>query len=308
MRQAGGNPLYLLELSRAVRRGAQGTGGSLDALIEQRLRALDESARDLLAWAAAMGRELRPEPLAVATGLPVAQVLARLERFTRHGLLAPTGEGHFGFTHDLVRDGVYRALSQRAGAPSTGRSRRRCTPRARPPRLHGEIVRHAALAGDAQGTARACLAAGEHCLRVFANRDAAAVAERGLSWLEDLPSGADRVALEIGLLRVRLLAVAASPGGSTASIFAHRLQRAIAAARGAGTPCLGGDRLGGAFAMAAADQRCRGRATCHAIGAAGNAPGRRGDALPAAKAAAVGTSAHATWNQPPVTSQAGCSG
>jgi hypothetical protein len=79
-----------------------------------------------------MGRELRPEPLAVATGLPVAQVLARLERFTRHGLLAPTGEGHFDFTHDLVPTGFTGPCRSRAGAPSTGRSRRRCTPRARP--------------------------------------------------------------------------------------------------------------------------------------------------------------------------------
>ena len=230
LRQAGGNPLYLLELSRAARRGAGGTGRSLDSLIEQRLCALDEGARDLLAWAAATGRELRPELLAAATGLGLAEVLARLERFTRHGLLAPTGEGHFDFTHDLVRDGVYRALSQ---------PRRRAIHRqiahalqaasAADPRLHGEIVRHAALAGDDRATARACLAAGEHCLRVFANRDAAAVADRGLAYLSDLPAGTERVTLEIGLLRLRFLAAAGTSGNALPSL-PQRLQRAIMAA------------------------------------------------------------------------------
>ncbi|HEX9718102.1 MAG TPA: AAA family ATPase, partial [Ramlibacter sp.] len=231
LRQSGGNPLYLLELSRAARRGGQGTGRSLDTLIEQRLHALDEGARDLLAWAAAMGRELRPEPLATATGLPVAQVLSRLELFTRRGLLAPTGEGHFDFTHDLVRESVYRALSQpRRRAIHRQIAQALQAASTADPRLHGEIVRHAALAGDAWATARACLAAGDHCLRVFANRDAAAVAERGLAWLEDVPHGTDRVVLEIGLLRVRLLAVAARPGGTTMTALAHRLQRAIASA------------------------------------------------------------------------------
>lgn len=229
-RQAGGNPLYLLELSRAARRGAQASERGLDALIEQRVRALDEGARDLLAWAAAMGRELRPEPLATATGLPIAEVLSRLERFTRHGLLVPTGEGHFDFAHDLVREGVYRGLSQpRRHAIHRQIAQALQGASAADPRLHGEIVRHAALAGDDWATARACLAAGEHCLRVFANRDAATVAERGLAYLENLPAGTGRVALEIGLLRVRLLA-AASPNRNALPALAQRLRGAITAA------------------------------------------------------------------------------
>lgn len=227
MRQAGGNPLYLLELSRAARGGAEPAGRSLDALIAQRLHALDEAARDLLAWAAAIGRELQPETIAVATGLPIAHVLAQLERFTRHGLLAPTGEGHFDFAHDLVRDGVYRALSQpRRRAIHRQIAQTLQAASAADPRLHGEIVRHAALAGDACATARACLAAGEHCLRVFANPDAAAVADRGLAWLQDLPRAAERAALEVGLLRVRVLA-GTSPSAKALPALADRLEQAI---------------------------------------------------------------------------------
>jgi DNA-binding SARP family transcriptional activator len=230
LRQSGGNPLYLLELARAAQRGAEGTGRSIGALIDERLRALDDGGRDLLAWAAAFGRELRPELLASATGLPVAEVLARLERLVRRGLIAPTGSGYFDFGHDLVREAVYRALSQ---------PRRRAIHRqlvsallaasADDPWLHGEIVRHAALAGDVPAAARACLAAGQHCLRVFANSAAAAVTERGLAYVDELPRGTERVRLEVGLLHARLVA-AASPGARRLPAVAERLERASAAA------------------------------------------------------------------------------
>jgi hypothetical protein len=143
----------------------------------------------------------------------------------------PTGEGHFDFTHDLVCDGVYRALSQpRRRAIHRQIAQALQAASAADPRLHGEIVRHAALADDSWATARACRAAADHCLRVFANRDAAAVADRGLAYLDDLPRGTERAALEIGLLRLRLLAVAASPGGNALTALAQRLQRAITTA------------------------------------------------------------------------------
>lgn len=228
--QTGGNPLYLIELASATQRGADGSGRSLDALIDERLRSLDDGARDLLAWAAAMGRELRPDLMAAAAGLPVAQVLARLERFERHGLVVPTGQGHFDFAHDLVRQVVYRSLSQpRRRAIHRQIAHALIAASAEDPWLHGEIVRHAGLANETLAAARASLAAGEHCLRVFANPQAAAVAERGLAHVGELVPGAERVRLEIGLLRLRV-AAAASPGGRRLPALAERIERAIEAA------------------------------------------------------------------------------
>jgi DNA-binding SARP family transcriptional activator/predicted ATPase len=230
LHQTGGNPLYLIELADAAQRGADGTGRSLDALIDERLRSLDDSARDLLAWAAAMGRELRPDLLAAATGLPVAELLARLERFERHGLLAPTGQGHFDFVHDLARQAIYRSLSQpRRRAIHRQIAHTLIAASAKDLWLHGEIVRHAGLANETLAAARACLAAGEHCLRVFANPQAAAVAEHGLAHVDELAPGAERVHLEIGLLRLRV-AAAASPGGRRLPALADRIERSIEAA------------------------------------------------------------------------------
>jgi DNA-binding SARP family transcriptional activator len=234
LRMAGGNPLYLAELARAARRGADAGGRGVDELIEARLHALDESGRDLLGWAAAMGGELRPELLAAAAGRSVAEVLARLERFEQRGLLRSTGEGRFDFAHDLVRQVVYRALSQ----PRRQTIHRQCAralvaASTEDPWLHGEIVRHAGLAGDTLGAARACLAAGEHCLRVFANAQAGAVAERGLAWVGELPTGGERVTLEIALLRLRV-AAAAGPGGRRLPALAERIERSIEAAEALG--------------------------------------------------------------------------
>lgn len=234
LHQSGGNPLFLIELARAAQRGAGAAGRSIDALIDERLDALDDGARDLLAWGAAMGREIRPDLLAAAVGMPLAEVLARLAQFERRGLLAPTGQGHVDFAHDLVRQAVYRSLSQ---------ARRRAIHRqvaqvlqaasTADPWLHGEVVRHAGLADDAGIAARACLAAGEHCLRVFANVEAITVAERGLAHAAELASAAERATLEIGLLRLRVTA-AAGPEGLRLPALAERIEHAIAAAEAHG--------------------------------------------------------------------------
>ncbi len=233
LRRSGGNPLYLLELARAARHGAGpagGSGRSLDDLIDDRIGSLDEPSRELLAWAAAMGRALQPDLLAAAAGLPAAEVLARFERFARRGLVTISADGRFDFVHDLLRQAVYRQLSQpRRRTIHRQIMRALIAASADDPWLHGDVVHHASLAGDALAAARACLAAGEHCLRVHANAEAATVAERGLDQLADVPHGAERVRLEIGLLRLRV-AAASSPGGRRLPALAERIEQAIAAA------------------------------------------------------------------------------
>ena len=98
------------------------------------------------------------------------------------------------------------------------------------PWLHGEVVHHACLAGDAPVATRAALAAGEHWLRMFANQEAAQVAERGLALIDELAHGAERARLEIGLLRLRV-AAAAAPGDRRLPDLSARIRRAIDAAQ-----------------------------------------------------------------------------
>ena len=230
LRASGGNPLLLIELARAGGVASPAGARSLEALVADRLRAFDDTSRDLLGWAAALGGAFGAERLAAAMALPVADVLGRIAQFERRGLLRATGDGGFDFAHGLVRQAVYRELST---------PRRRALHRqiahafdaasADDPWLLGAVVHHASLAGDARLATRAALAAGQHWLRVFANVEAAQVAERGLALLDTLAPGAERARLEIGLLRLRV-AAAAAPGGRPLPALGERIAHAIDAA------------------------------------------------------------------------------
>lgn len=234
--QTGGNPLYVLELAEARRRGSPEAEGSLDALIVDRLQGLEPADRELLAWAAATGRELRPDLLSAATGVPAAEVIARFEHFQRHGLVKPAAEGYFDFAHDLVRDAIYRTLSQPRRRAIHHQIASALTPLAGDnPELCGEVVRQSSLAGDALATARACVLASEYCLRVFANAEAAAIAERGLASVGELGQGAENVRLAIALLKLRVIA-AANPGARRLPALVGEIERAIARAEALGLP------------------------------------------------------------------------
>lgn len=217
LRASGGNPLLLIEMARSGASGAPADaaagGRPLDELVADRLRSFDEAACDLLGWAAALGGEFSADRLAAATALPVADVLARLAPFERRGLLHATADGGFDFSHGLVRQAVYRAMSTpRRRAVHRQIARAFDEASADDPWLHGAVVHHASLAGEPRLAARAALAAGQHWLRVFANLEAAQVADRGLALLAELPPNAEKARLDIGLLRLRV-AAAAAPGG-----------------------------------------------------------------------------------------------
>ena len=130
----------------------------------------------------------------------------------RRGLIRPIGGDAYDFTHDLVRQTAYRALSQprrkllhrhiaRALDASIGRDAA----------VAADMAHHAALAEDDEMAARACRLAGEHALRLFANAEAASFAERGLRHAERLAEGSARVELRIAMLKIRVLG-ATGPG------------------------------------------------------------------------------------------------
>jgi DNA-binding SARP family transcriptional activator/tetratricopeptide (TPR) repeat protein len=203
----GGNPLFSLELARALASGDGAAGAhTLDGLIAERLSRLDERAAELLPWAAALGHAFSIDTLAALTSLPARDLLAAVEELERHGVLrvasSALGSVGYDFAHDLVRRAAYRAMSE---------------PRRRWVHLHvartlhatsdpesalaGDIAHHAALGGDSELAARAYIAAGERCLRVFAYVDASKLAASGIQHVDRLPP---EVAIR---LRLALLAV-----------------------------------------------------------------------------------------------------
>ncbi|HZE91285.1 MAG TPA: AAA family ATPase [Rhizobacter sp.] len=227
-RRSGGNPLLVLALAQA--QAGAGTDLPWSRLIDNQVQGLDDASREMLIWASAMGREFRLETLTDVMASSATELLTRLQRLESRGLLKPTAEGRYDFAHDLVREAVYHQLSQpRRRAIHRQIARALVGPAAADASLQGELMHHASQADDAALAVKACIATAEHCLRVFANTQAAEVAERGLALLDRLPAGADRVTAHIALLKLRVVA-SVGPGDVRMPQLTAELNAAIESA------------------------------------------------------------------------------
>jgi DNA-binding SARP family transcriptional activator len=203
--ESEGNPLFALEMARAIARDGGVVGETLDDLIGERLGRLDERTRRLLPWAAALGRSFDPDLLVKVTGIAAADVIEALADFERRGVLRGGTRGSYDFSHDLVRRAAYRQMSdprRRMVHLQIGRALQAIAdPEAT---LAGEVARHAGLAGDEELAASACLRTAERCLRLFAHAEAAGVAARGFGHTQRLPTPT-RLPLQMSLLRAQAM-------------------------------------------------------------------------------------------------------
>lgn len=188
----GGNPLFSLELARALAEGDGAAHPSLDGLIDERLSRLDDRAAEVLSWAAALGRTFSIDLLATSTSLSVRDLLGALEALERHGVLRvvgpTTGGSLYDFAHDLVRRRAYRAISEPRRRWMHLHVARALRALADPERaLAGDLAHHAALGGDSELAARAYVDAGERSLRMFAYAEASKLAASGLQHVDRLP-------------------------------------------------------------------------------------------------------------------------
>lgn len=83
-----------------------------DALIRL-LRTLSSPTVEALRHASLLGRHFTATELAAVTGRPVIEVVSVLEEAADAGMVL-TGDEHYVFRHDLVRDAVYRSISPAA--------------------------------------------------------------------------------------------------------------------------------------------------------------------------------------------------
>ncbi len=106
-----GNPLYVVEVLRALPRGADPAGARLAdlpgvrAVIRQRLASLSLQCQELLEAAAALGAEFTAEVLAAAAG---AAVLSLLDEAAAARLVTESADrpGVYRFSHPLVQDAL----------------------------------------------------------------------------------------------------------------------------------------------------------------------------------------------------------
>ncbi|MGB7087592.1 MAG: BTAD domain-containing putative transcriptional regulator [Phormidesmis sp.] len=208
---SGGNPLFAIEAARANRLPASAEGNSLSGLIEDRLRRLDRAARDLLPWAAALGRRFNPEILALAASYPPMQFLTAIEQLEQQQLVRPAPSvhedehSHYDFVHDLVRQVAYSQLSAPRRRIVHGELAATLNAQTVDDDLASQVAYHAGLAGKHALAAQAYTAAAARSLRLFAYEEAIQLVARGLDHCQYLPSR-DRLLYSAQLWRSRVFA------------------------------------------------------------------------------------------------------
>lgn len=233
--ESGGNPLFALEVARVRNQQNNDSLGTnlsepgsssshlssshlstlnssetLEALIQARLQQLDESARHLVSWAAALGHSFKPTTIAHVTEYSFTQLLTALEQLEQHHILRPSQsidhEVQYDFAHDIVRQVAYQQFSEpRRRLVHLQIAHKLNQLLSSDQALGGDIAHHAALGGDHLLAASAALTASRCYIKLFAHADAFELAQRGIEHCQWLDSIA-RVSLHLRLLEVQVMA------------------------------------------------------------------------------------------------------
>ena len=182
--EAEGLPLavvaYLEELDGPISDGDWPLPHSLEHLFRTRVASLDQTARQVLTAAAAIGRSFDFDTAMAASGRTDGETVAALETLTMRGMVreleGPAGTPLFDFTHDKLRSVVYDAASLARRRLLHGRvaDALRSRPRTgdQPLAVAGLIARHEQLAGRDARAAEMFALAGEQARALYANTEA----------------------------------------------------------------------------------------------------------------------------------------
>ncbi|MGB8330892.1 MAG: AAA family ATPase [Polyangiales bacterium] len=204
--QSGGNPLLARELAHAASTSGEGVPRSLKGLIGDRIGRLGAEAVDVLRWGAVLGPTFDITRLTELVSLNFDLLMNALGELERHALLQSdvATTSMYAFHHALVHRVVYSEISEPRRKLMHLRVARALQGRNDPDgTIALELAHHAAVGGDPAMAARACVAAGNRCLRVFANSEAYSHARRGLRLVEELPDP-ERLKLRIELKQISL--------------------------------------------------------------------------------------------------------
>ena len=221
-----GNPLFMTDLVRSFReRGVirledgvwhlaqvataveRDIPASIRSMIELKVARLEDGDRRLLTAASVQGYEFDSAVVSSALGLDRGEVEDRLEALGRvHALVQPVREEElpdhslsvrYRFVHVLYQNALYASLGPSRRASLSLRVADAVMT------LHGAHGRAAELAylfeaaRDFSRAAEFFLIASEKARQVFADREALALAERGMAMLQALPDTPERVPREL---------------------------------------------------------------------------------------------------------------
>ena len=238
-RETDGNPFFLTSMLHALIQGESG-GAPVDELplpealrasVRARIGHVPAEARPTLDVAAVLGRRFDFETLAAVSRLPEETVLHALEALVKRRLLREEPEdGYYDFSHDKVREVVYREIGSarrvtlhRAVAQAL-EERSEGDPRERDARLAEHYERGHAWKKALQYL----LLAAERSQKLFAMRDALHWLDRAVSLAEAHP---DAIQDAVALYERR--GVARAQAGQTEGAVAD-IRRVIDAARARG--------------------------------------------------------------------------
>jgi DNA-binding NarL/FixJ family response regulator len=186
-----GRPFHAEELLRGMLdyRGDAGENAaiiprSLGAAVHDRLASLDESDREVLAFAAVIGRRFGAQFLAQLANKPLAGVLLTLRRARNLQLIAEDGDGDaFFFRHQLTREVVYAEILFAEARALHRRIVEELESRAEPDLA--AIAYHAWRSGDRASIVRWNEAAGDDAAGICAHNDAMRHYERAFNAADD---------------------------------------------------------------------------------------------------------------------------
>jgi hypothetical protein len=217
-KETEGNPLFVLETVRAgLERlspvevdtgqaepppGAPPLPPGVRAVIAGRLAQLSPAARDLVALAAAVGREFRLDVLTRASALSEDEAVRALDELWQRHIVREQGAQSYDFTHDKLREVAYSELS----APQRHLLHRRIAQALEALRAEqldavaGDVAAHYVGAGMAEQAIPYFERAAALARGIYANEDAIRFLTRALTLLVTLPGGAQRDRRELALL------------------------------------------------------------------------------------------------------------
>ena len=187
-RETDGNPFFLMSMLQVLAEGGADSGPTgelplpeaLRASVRARLGTVPPQARPTLDVAAVLGRRFDFETLATVTQEPEEQVLHALDTLVKRRLLREEPEdGFYDFSHDKVREVVYREIGgarrvtlHRAVGEALERSAE-----GKPDERHARLAEHYERGHAWKKALQYLMLAAERSQKLFAMRDA-------LHWLD----------------------------------------------------------------------------------------------------------------------------
>jgi predicted ATPase len=229
-RETEGNPLFVVETVRA-HQGTANLGGArlaeaglpprVHGVIATRLRQLTPAAGELVGLAATIGRAFSLDVLALAAGVPEADLARGLDELWQRRIIREQGASLYDFSHDKLREVAYAEVS-----PPLRRLLHRRVAQAVEsahaadlPAVSSQLAAHYEHAGLAAQAIPYYQRAAAAAQRVFANEEAIDLLRRGLALLREQAESPERQAAELALQTALAACLVASRGYDTAEVI-----------------------------------------------------------------------------------------